>query len=96
MSNKRVMAKMFISYDRNSDEYTEKLIQYLQEKKKVSLFRVTLFSYWSTIDKEEVPTFAWIQRNCLGFTDWKSKWFGLENIFWDTKNKHTEVANERI
>lgn len=85
MSNKRVIAKMFISYDRNSDEYTEKLIQYLQEKKKVSLFRVTLFSYWSTIDKEEVSTFAWIQHNCLGFTDWKSKWFELENISWATK-----------
>lgn len=79
---KRVIAKMFTSYDSRSDEYTNTLIQYLQEKKSFTLFGYTLFNYWVTIDKEEVPTYAWIQKNCLGFTDWKSKWFGIENVSW--------------
>lgn len=79
---KRVIAKMFTSYDSRSDEYTNTLIQYLQEQKAVSIFGITLFNYWKTIDKEEVPTYAWIQRNTLGFTDWKSKWFGIENVLW--------------
>lgn len=78
---------MFTSYNKHSDEYTNKLMQYLQEKKKISLFVVPLFSYWLTIDKEEVPTYAWIQNNCLGFTDWKSKWFGIEGISWIAKDK---------
>lgn len=79
---KRVIAKMFTSYDSRSDEYTNTLIQYLQEQKAVSIFGITLFNYWKTIDKEEVPTYAWIQKNTLGFTDWKSKWFGIENVLW--------------
>lgn len=79
---KRVVAKMFTTYNSRSNEYTETLFQYLQEKKIISLFGFTLFSYWKTIDKEVVPTFAWIQRNTLGFTDWKSKWFELENVLW--------------
>ena len=79
---KRVIAKMFTSYDSRSDEYTNTLIQYLQEQKSFSIFGITLFNYWKTIDKEEVPTYAWIQRNTLGFTDWKSKWFGIENVLW--------------
>lgn len=29
--------------------------------------------WFSSIYKEEVPSFAWIQNNTLGFTDWKSK-----------------------
>jgi MarR-like DNA-binding transcriptional regulator SgrR of sgrS sRNA len=79
---KRVIAKMFTSYDSQSDEYTNTLIQYLQEQKALSILGITLFNYWKTIDKEEVPTYAWIQRNTLGFTDWKSKWFGIENVLW--------------
>jgi len=79
---KRVIAKMFTSYDSRSDEYTNTLIQYLQEQKSFSIFGITLFNYWKTIDKEEVPTYAWIQRNTLGFTDWKSKWFEIENVLW--------------
>ena len=82
---KRVKAKMFTSYNSSSDEHTNTLIQYLQEKKSISLFGITLFTYWSTIDKEEVPTYAWIQRNCLGFTDWKSKWVGFEDVSWTKK-----------
>lgn len=79
---KRVIAKMFTSYDSRSDEYTNTLIQYLQEQKSFSIFGITLFNYWKTIDKEEVPTYAWIQKNTLGFTDWKSKWFQIENVLW--------------
>lgn len=79
---KKVTAKMFTSYDSRSDEYTETLIQYLKEKHDFKVFGFKIFSFWKIIDKENVPTFAWIQRNTLGFTDWKSKWFGLENILW--------------
>jgi hypothetical protein len=79
---KKVTAKMFTSYDSRSDEYTDTLIQYLQEKRDFKLLGFKLFSFWKTIDKETVPTYAWIQRNTLGFTDWKSKWFGVENVSW--------------
>lgn len=79
---KRVIAKMFTSYNRQSDEYTYTLIQYLQEHKAFSIFGITLFNYWKTIDKEEVPNYAWIQKNALGSTDWKSKWFEIEGIKW--------------
>ncbi len=82
---KRVIAKMFTSYDSRSDEYTNTLIQYLQEKRAFTLFGYTLFKYWVTIDKETVPTYAWIQRNTLGSTDWKSKWYEIEGICWTKK-----------
>jgi hypothetical protein len=82
----RVIGKMYKSYNQNSDEYTETLIQYLQENRKIKLFGVSLFSFWKTIDKEIVPSFAWIQRNALGFTDWKSKWYLLENVSWSKNN----------
>ncbi len=84
---KRVIAKMYTSYSSKSGEHTETLIQYLQEKKKFTLFGFKIFSFWSTIDKETVPTYAWIQRNALGFTDWKSKWFGVENVLWTNKKR---------
>jgi hypothetical protein len=29
--------------------------------------------WFKVIYSEEVPSFAWIQHNVLGFTDWKSK-----------------------
>ena len=83
---KRVIAKMCITYNYSSDEYTETLIQCLQEKKVLKIFGLKLFSYWVTIDTEIVPSFAWIQRNVLGSTDWKSKWADLKNILW-TNNK---------
>jgi len=79
---KRVKAKMTISYNHESDEYTETLFQYLQESKSVVFMGVKWFSYWHTIDKEIVPTYAWIQRNTLGSTDWKSKWYELNNVTW--------------
>ena len=79
---KRVIAKMRTTYNSDSDEYTETLTQYLQEQKHFKIFGLRLFSYWLTIDTEIVPSFAWIQRNALGFTDWKSKWFGLDNVLW--------------
>lgn len=79
---KRVIATMFKSYNRSADEYTETLIQYLQQRKTISLFGVKLFNYWKTVDEETVPSFAWIQNNTLGYTDWKSKWVGIENILW--------------
>ncbi len=32
------------------------------------------FKIWfSTYYAEEIPSYAWIQNNVLGFTDWKSK-----------------------
>lgn len=83
---KRVIAKMRTTYNSHSDEYTETLTQYLQEKKHLKILGRRLFSYWITIDAEVVPTFAWVQRNALGFTDWKSKWVGLDNVLW-TNNK---------
>ena len=82
---KRVIAKMYTSYNRSSNEYTETLIQYLQEKKYLKIFGFKLFSYWVTIDIEIVPSFAWIQHCTLGSSDWKSKWFGLENVLWAKK-----------
>ena len=82
---KRVIAKKRITYNRHSDEYTEKLTQYLQEQIHIKLFGINIYTYWLTIDTEIVPTFAWIQRNTLGFTDWKSKWFDLENVSWIKK-----------
>lgn len=83
---KRVIAKMRTTYNSDSDEYTETLTQYLQEQKHFKILGFKVFPFWKTIDTEIVPTFAWIQRNALGFTDWKSKWFGLENVLW-TNNK---------
>lgn len=51
-------------------DYT--LTQYLQKKVcvKILCFRV---HYWKTIDSEIVPSFAWIQANTLGSTEWESK-----------------------
>lgn len=83
---KRVIARRRTEYNRSSDEHTEILTQYLQEQKHFKLFGVKLFSFWQTIDTEIVPSFAWIQRNTLGFTTWKSKWHGLENVTWDDNN----------
>ena len=73
---------MRISYNHQSDEYTETLFQYLQERKSFVFMGIKWFSYWRTIDKEIVPTYAWIQRNALGSTDWKSKWYGLNDVKW--------------
>jgi hypothetical protein len=79
---KRVIARMHKTYSRKSDEYTETLIQYLQEKIDFKIFGIKIFCYWKTIDKETVPSYAWIQRNTLGFTDWKSKWAEMANVKW--------------
>lgn len=82
---KRVKARMYRSYDESSHEYTETLIQRLQ--KRVSIFGLKILSFWITIDTEEVPVWAWIQRNTLGSTDWTSKWYGMENVQWKQTNK---------
>jgi hypothetical protein len=83
MSKKRrVKAIMHKSYNSASDEYTETLIQYLQEHKTVSLFGFKLFGYWKTIDQETVPSFAWLQRAIFGSTEWKSKWNGMKDVTW--------------
>ena len=79
---KRVKAKICISYNHQTDEYTETHIQYLQEKKYILFMGIKWLRYWITIDKEIVPTYAWIQNNALGSTDWKSKWNGLDNVTW--------------
>lgn len=79
---------MRTEYNPSSDEYTETLTQYLQEERKFKMFGITLFSYWKTIDVEVVPSFAWIQRNTLGFTTWKSKWCNLEDISWDNNDNN--------
>lgn len=78
---KRVKAVMFTTYNERSDEYTDTVYQYLQEKITVKLFNISLFSYWKTIDSEIVPTYAWMQRNTLGSTDWKSKFYRLDVEF---------------
>lgn len=83
----RVIGKRFTSYDSRSDEYTDTVIQYLQERKTCKIFGIALFHYWRTIDKEEVPTYAWIQRNTLGTTDWESKWVYLEGVSWANKKR---------
>lgn len=80
---KRVKATMLTKYDSISEEYNYTLYQYLQEKKQFKIFGITLFIYWKTIDTEIVPSFAWIQHNTLGSTEWKSKWNGLENVNWN-------------
>ena len=41
---KRVIAKMCITYNYSSDEYTETLIQCLQEKKVLKIFGLKLLS----------------------------------------------------
>lgn len=79
---KRVIGKTAHSYNSKTDEHTETHYQYLQERKDVKLFGKKLFSYWKTIDTEEVPSYAWIQMACFGSTDWKSKWFGIPNVLW--------------
>ena len=77
---KRVIAKMYTSYDYRTRERENTLIQYLQQRNEFKICGVKLFSFWLTIDKETVPSFAWIEKNTLGSTDWKSKWYGMENI----------------
>lgn len=77
---KRVKARMYTTYNKRTDEYTETLIQYLQMKIEFRLFGILWFKFWKVIDKETVPTFAWIQRNALGYTDWKSKWYGMADV----------------
>jgi hypothetical protein len=84
---KRVKAVMVKKWCDNSQDFDETLYQYLQEKKYVKILSITLFSYWKTIDTEIVPSYAWIQRNTLGYTDWLSKWYGIENIDWNFKFK---------
>ena len=79
---KRVRAKRFREYDPHNDEYTEEVFQYLQERKAFRLFNLNIFHYWKTIDKEHVPSYAWIQAATTGFTDWKSKWNGIDGISW--------------
>lgn len=71
---------MYKTYNSNTDET---LYQYLQEKKQFKIFGKILFSYWKTIDIEIVPSFAWIQHNTLGSTEWKSKWNILKNVNWN-------------
>ena len=39
----------------------------------VSLFGCPVF-FWA-IDQEDVPSWAYIQRACLGFTEWESRLF---------------------
>lgn len=80
---KRVISKVYKWYDSIIDDNEEIHYQYLQEKVIVKLFNIKLFFYWKTIDEEIVPSFAWIQHNTLGFTEWKSKWNDLENVNWD-------------
>lgn len=81
-TEKRVIARMYTSYIRSSDEYEYTLIQYLQEKVYRTFLGIKLYKYWKTIDKETVPSYAWIQRNTMGSTDWKSKWSGMDNVIW--------------
>ena len=75
---KRVKAVMVKKWCDNSEDYDETLYQYLQEKKSVKLFGIIIFPYWKTIDTEIVPSYACIQKNTLGFSDWKSKWYGID------------------
>lgn len=74
---------MYKIYDPVCDDYDYLFYQYLQEKRQFKIFWITLFNYWKIIDQEIVPSFAWIQYNTLGSTEWKSKWNGLKNINWD-------------
>lgn len=74
---KRVKATMHTSRDWRTDESTNIVIQYLQEKR-----RFLGISYWKTIDTETVPSYAWIQKNSLGSTDWRSKWHEMPDVEW--------------
>lgn len=77
--DKRVRAFMK-TYPRNSfGEKEEEMIQVL-EIKKLHKFLWWSWHSWKEIDREIVPSFAWIQKNTLGSTDWKSKWNGMPNV----------------
>ena len=71
-------------------------IQYLQEYKVVSLFGLKLWDYWKTIDAEEVPMWAWSQHCCVGFTEWKSKWYGWEGVEFMSKNHLSRAKSSRM
>lgn len=40
----------------------------------------------NAIDKKVVSTYTLVQKNCLGFTDWKSKCRNIENLEWVINN----------
>jgi hypothetical protein len=40
---------------------------------RLQVYKGFLWRYWQTIDEEVVPKWAWIQKACLGSTDWISK-----------------------
>jgi len=84
--NKRVRA-FFKTYPPNRfGEKHEEMIQVL-EIKQYHKFLCWSWVTWKEIDREIVPSFAWIQHNALGSTDWKSKWNGMNNVEW-IKTKH--------
>lgn len=37
------------------------------------------------VDREEVPPHVVIEVCALGWTWWKSKWFGMPGVFWKTR-----------
>ena len=81
MMDKRVRAFMK-TYPRNQfGEKEEEMIQVLEIKKLHKFLWWSWYS-WKEIDREIVPSFAWIQKNTLGSTDWKSKWNGMPNVEW--------------
>lgn len=48
-------------------------VEYLVVHRVVRLFGIRI---WTTeIDRENVPSWAQIQRCCLGYTDWESRLF---------------------
>lgn len=60
-------------YEKEWEEgYIEpEVVRYNILQRKVSLLR-GLISFWKEVERERVPSFAWIARLTLGYTDWKS------------------------
>jgi len=83
--NERRVRSIEHRFRNKMNEIEETRIQYLEElhtQTKRFLWWTWTEDNWIEIDREIVPSFAWMQVGALGSTDWKSKWNGMANTKW--------------
>lgn len=65
----RVVSRTVRELEYGYTEATDERYNVLQARRKVFF---GLFSRWVDVEKEHVPSFAWISNACLGSSDWES------------------------
>jgi len=72
------------SWRNNMHELEEEYWQHLQREEVIYDFKFLGIHFrktrWVTIDKEHIPSSCVFQHNCLGSTDWKSKFRHIPNV----------------